>query len=439
VDAVLVFRKRAIESQLEEVEYTKEWAQDDPDAAVYVSGERASWVEAQVEEKVREMAAADGVEDEDDLEEWLWDEQTRNEAKAEIIFPYFHAQRGEREWLFKYDVEEGSVLGLKFKPKDLDRVLVANPKRVPEARRILKDIVAPENVMALSQRRLREMIEEGKAIGSAMLKAGVGDRDAPLRFRSPTEVRQAIRQAGSNAPRALQAVYQEASRILPTIVTDLSQGRSTLPEAQAASAIAMRRLYERMREIGRRASGLRELGADEALFREEERWFRSAVREELRYWNTFLQEVVAGTARNLPDRVGAYIDALRFMYEAARIAAMPDNTLLHWVGPRDEKLCAGCAYLMEMSPFVKDNIPAVPRDGQTSCLTHCRHRIVVRVANNLNEVVRRRQQLPRRDEMTRELKRRQGRRGRALVSPAPAARNPFQGDPMTGRVSRPIL
>lgn len=284
-----------------------------------------------------------------------------------------------------------------------------------------------------------ELLDEGKAIGTAQLKAGVGDRDLPLRFVNAATVRQAIRRASSNAPRALQRVYMEARLALPPIVMRLADGRLSLGDAQLRSAVAIRRLYERMRLIGRRASGLRELGADEAVFREEEKWFRSAVREELRYWNTFLQEVAAGRARRIPARINAYIDALRFMYEASRIAAMPDNTLLHWVGPRDEKLCPGCAYLMEMSPFVKDNIPAVPRDGSTSCLTHCRHRIVVRVANDLSEVVRRRQQLPRRDEMVRELKRRQARGGRALARPANTqARNPFTRDPLTRRVSRPL-
>jgi len=284
-----------------------------------------------------------------------------------------------------------------------------------------------------------ELLGEGKAIGSAMLKANVGERDRPLRVMDPSTIRRSIRQAGSNAPRALQGVYQEARRALPPIVTRLADGRLSLADAQLRSAVAIRRLYERMRQIGRRASGLRELGANEAVFREEERWFRSAVREELGYWNTFLQEVSAGTARRVPERINAYIDALRFMYEASRVAAMPDNVLLHWVGPRDECLCKGCAYLMEMSPFVKDNIPAVPRDGSTSCLTHCRHRIVVRVANNLNEVVRRRQQLPRRDEMVRELKRRQARGGRSLASPGnPRASNPFHKVPLTRRVSRPI-
>jgi len=323
--------------------------------------------------------------------------------------------------------------------------LVVNKARVPQVRKDLAGIIAPENVMALSKRHhlrgesINAGVSEGKAIGSALMKANVGERDLAFRFVDPDTIRQSIRRAGSNAPRALQSVYQEARAALPPIVSRLSAGTVTLADAQLRSAVAMRRLYERMRKIGRRASGLRELKANEAVYREEEQWFRSAVREELGYWNTFLQEVANGRARNISKRVDAYIDAMRFMYEAARVQAMPDNTLLHWVGPRDERLCKGCAYLMEMSPFTKDNIPSVPRDGSTSCLTHCRHRIVVRVANDINEVVRRRQQLPRRDEMVRELKRRQGRGGRTQASPTDTkARNPFKGAPLTRRVSRPV-
>jgi hypothetical protein len=276
-------------------------------------------------------------------------------------------------------------------------------------------------------------LEEGKAIGSLLMKGNVEERDRPLRFVPPDQIRDAIRRAGTNSPRSLQRVYVEARRDLGPILQDAQRG-GDLEALQVQSAVVFRRLYEKLREIGRRASGLQELRADTTLYREEERWFRSAVREEIRYWNTFLAEVQSGTAKNIPKRFDAYIDALRFMYEAARIATMPDNVLLHWMGPRDERLCAGCSYMLEMSPFTKDNIPAVPRDGMTNCLTHCRHHIVVRVASDLNEVVRRRQQLPRRDKMVRALKERLRRKGRSLAAP----QNPFRREKNMAPVSRPI-
>jgi len=265
------------------------------------------------------------------------------------------------------------------------------------------------------------------------MKGNVEERDRPLRYVPPDRIKDAIRAAGTNSPRQIQRVYQEARRTLRPILNSVIEGED-LRSAQVKSAVALRRVYSQMRDVGRRASGLQELRADDTLYHEEERWFRSAVREETRYWNTFLSEVEAGATVNIDARFDAYIDALRFMYEASRIAAMPDNVLLHWMGPRDERLCKGCAYMLEMSPFTKDNIPAVPRDGMTQCLTHCRHRIVVRVASDLNEVVRRRQQLPRRDKMIRALKERLRRGGRALARPV----NAFRGDKITAPVSKPI-
>ena len=438
-DVVLVFRRnRNMEIQLEEVEYTRAWVEDNLERGAYIIG--LSGLEAvrdmyKYQEAIERQAEKEGIErDSEDWYVFVGDIDVDEAALADVITDSITMHKAEREWIS----DDETVV---FDPEDLDRVLVVDKQQVPKVRETLKGIVKPGNVMAMSRRQVRrqESLDEGKAIGTLLMKGNVEERDRPLRFTPPETIKAAIRRAGSNSGRAIQRVYQEARTALRPVIDRLAAGDLALEDAQLRSAVAFRRVYERMRQIGRRASGLQELAADSTLYREEEKWFRSAVREEIRYWNTFLEEVDNGTARNIGQRFNAYIDALRFMYEATRIATMPDNVLLHWMGPRDERLCEGCAYMLEMSPFTKDNIPAVPRDGMTNCLTHCRHHIVVRVANDLNEVVRRRQQLPRRDRMVRALKERLRRSGRALARPnATRARNPFKGSRITAPVSKPI-
>jgi len=288
------------------------------------------------------------------------------------------------------------------------------------------------------------LISEAKAIGTALLKANVGHRDRSLRGIAPERVQDSITNAANNATRALQPIYDDARIKLMGVVRSMIDGDTTRAEARRRSAKVLRESYERVREVARRSSGLEGLGASTDIYREEEKWFRGAVREEVGYFHHFLEDIRNNRVHStITSRVESYVKALRFMYESARIQAMPDRVLLYWRGPRksdDPKVCEGCEYMMERSPFPKDVIPCVPRDGTTPCLTNCRHRIFVRVARDINDVVRRRQALGKRESLLRELNERKREAGLGRTPPrVPAsARNPFLGEPLTKHVSSPI-
>jgi hypothetical protein len=283
---------------------------------------------------------------------------------------------------------------------------------------------------------LSQSLIEGKAIGTALMKANVGDRDLRLRGLAATEVQAAIRSASRNSPRSLNRAYAEHREGIRSIVDEFVRGDITKTDARKQSSLMFRKSYERVREIGRRASGLDTLHGESTLYREEEKWFRSAVREEIGYFHGLLEDIGDNRAPRLLDRLEAYTKSLRFMYEAARIQAMPDRALFYWRGPRkadDPKVCEGCEYMMERSPFPKDSIPSVPRDGSTPCLTNCRHYIFVRIAEDLNDVVRRRQALGKRESMVKRLNEMKRAAGLGRQSPhtTAAERNPFKGSPLT--------
>lgn len=283
-------------------------------------------------------------------------------------------------------------------------------------------------------------LEEGKSIGTAMLKGNVGERDLSMRYLPRQQVKDALQDASQNAPAALAQVYTTHRGSLLGLALRFSTGRLSRDEARLRSAKLIREAYERVREIARRASAIESLAHESHIYTEEEKWFRTAVREEVGYFHHFLEDIRRRRVSNIAERVEAYVKALRFMYEAARVQAMPDNVLLYWTGPRqaqDEHVCDGCEYLMERSPFTKDSIPAVPRDGMTQCLTNCRHRILVRVARDLNEVVRRRAILGKRETMIRALREMKAAAGLGRPSPATtgAARDPFKNSPLARRVA----
>jgi hypothetical protein len=292
---------------------------------------------------------------------------------------------------------------------------------------------------------------EGKAIGTGKLGGGVAARDAALRSVPTTQVRTNVRLGGINVARDLAPVVEEARASIGLLLRMWLRGRLPEAEAQRQMAKRWREAYERVREIGRRASGIDRLSTAPAILREEEEWFRSAVREELRLWAVFLEEIredrVGGVAEflarqaegRLHQRFEAYLSALRFMYEASRVYALPRDVLVYWMGPKkdDPEICEGCVYMMERSPFPKDRLPAVPRDGSTECLTNCRHRIVLRVAKTLTEVNKRRAALPLREAMVKDLERirvehhghARQRRAKEIAREVPDQRavNPFAG------------
>lgn len=300
-------------------------------------------------------------------------------------------------------------------------------------------------------------IMEAKEIGAASLAGNVLQRDIPLRSVPRSQRRRALSAGGNNAGRSLDRIRARARRDLGAVLEGLAAGSVTLRQAQEQTAPLWRSFYEDVRDVGRRASGLDRIGGDPTVYREEEVWFRRAVREEVGYWNTFLAQVAAGnvTEERREQRFDAYLDAMRFMYESTRVASLPDDVLLYWAGPEDDHRCPGCVYMQARSPLTKDTIPAVPRDGMTNCLTNCRHRIVVRIPESQGSVFRRRMELPRRAQMVRELKeiRRERSRKRAMqialgvpprgreprnlrpphqtVRASERARNPFRGTPIT--------
>lgn len=264
-----------------------------------------------------------------------------------------------------------------------------------------------------------ELLAEAKAIGTANLGGDLAVRDAALRAHWPGNVRYHVRQAATNAPREVKAVEASARDVIGKVINGWLAGNVKYNELQDHTAQLWRAAYEDVHEIGRNASGLDRLHPDPSIIEAEEMWFRSAVREELRYWHLALEEWKQrrGAAENPValeqvdargwERFEDYVAAIRFMFEGSRILALPPNVLLYWMGPKpetDKAVCAGCAYMMERSPFVKANVPAVPRDGQTPCLTNCRHKIVVRFGK-LNEAEARLRELPTRESMVRHLAR----------------------------------
>lgn len=116
---------------------------------------------------------------------------------------------------------------------------------------------------------------------------------------------------------------------------------------------------------------VKEFGTD------DKRHIRTMVSEELKYVGRFLSDM---DNQNLKvpyeQRFLLYVQGLDGVYTGGRIAAIPEDVLLYWVGPKDKRKCLSCTYLTGASPFLPDTLPTTPRAGDTLCLGNCRDRIV---------------------------------------------------------------
>lgn len=139
-----------------------------------------------------------------------------------------------------------------------------------------------------------------------------------------------------------------------------------------------------------------------ALKTEDKRWLETFLRKEFDLWKKFMGEVRAASTTKtvqpprerdnrgrwvLPpaivtkvpadpkkmdydQRKEMYIQALRSMYHSSRVIATPPMTLFYWMTNPAEH-CVHCLYLQAKSPYIKENLPAVPAGGDTQCRSNC--------------------------------------------------------------------
>jgi len=126
---------------------------------------------------------------------------------------------------------------------------------------------------------------------------------------------------------------------------------------------------------------------------EERRWLKSAIRDEMKYVNKFIKDVVAGKLKMpVEKRVDMYIDTLYGLMTSARVIGAPPTVVINWVAEHDGRVCASCQYLRRNSPYSKASLPTSPRSGDTLCLTRCRCQLDIREVGEAEfERVQRRQ------------------------------------------------
>ncbi len=280
------------------------------------------------------------------------------------------------------------------------------------------------------------VLDEGKSLSA--WSGGARRRRLGAQIRANTGYKRLISQEKSYATRGFTQVLQNFRGVVQGLVQRYRQGRITLPVLQRQTADKFRAVYMEAWAAGRRSSGVFKLQKRVARpTRDEEKWFRSAVREELSYWQNFLTELKGlekqkGRVHSVESRLDMYVDSVWYMFQSGRVSGLPDTVLLHWVPKRKKGvMCPGCAYMVDHSPFPRDLMPTVPRAGDTPCLSRCVHKVVARFVAP-GEVKKRVAELPSKLEMKRAL---QGfMRGQKYKRKKSKAYNPWLGQRAWGEL-----
>jgi hypothetical protein len=118
------------------------------------------------------------------------------------------------------------------------------------------------------------------------------------------------------------------------------------------------------------------------LTTEDRNWIASALREEFRFLDKFVDDIVAkaGTMP-YPRRAAMYADSLDNMFHSGRMHGLPESsTLFYWITSKRDTVCLSCKFLEGASPFTKDKLPTMPRSGITRCLSNCHCRVITKHA-----------------------------------------------------------
>lgn len=174
----------------------------------------------------------------------------------------------------------------------------------------------------------------------------------------------------------LASIVSDTKADLASYLSGYQSGVVPLGSFENKVKKALKQAHEDAYLLGMKSTGFE----GDVLPQVDKKWVDSNRYDEHGYLSQFLKDVEEGTGKlDYFKRLNLYADAIKGTYNAARNSYMPTNMLVYWrleagKSPRTGKKvqhCATCVALNEMSPFIPENLPIVPRSNHTLCLNGC--------------------------------------------------------------------
>ncbi len=168
----------------------------------------------------------------------------------------------------------------------------------------------------------------------------------------------AMKRLSSNLEKKMLGLYRKFNR------DDISKTRFT-NDTKNSLFLAYREAYE----LGTKAAGFDKLKS--YLGSDEERWLASASKEEQKYLNSFIKDIIKGqSVSKVKQRIHNYAESLWTIFNSAKVIHLPPGVVIYWVLESDNP-CKSCRQLNKWSPFTRNTLPTTPRAGDTICRSNC--------------------------------------------------------------------
>lgn len=177
-----------------------------------------------------------------------------------------------------------------------------------------------------------------------------------------------VRQSVDHGFRTLQGHYRSKVRSF------LNRMGNNRQKERAAIVLTVDYFTKAFRYGALSRGGLKRTPRDLELSPENLRWINKAANEEATYLVRFYRDYSKVSQGRANARIEMYVKTLEGVYTAGKVSATPVGrfVIIHWrINPRAES-CVGCIYLSKVSPFTKESLPCVPKDGTTPCLSRCK-------------------------------------------------------------------
>jgi len=106
---------------------------------------------------------------------------------------------------------------------------------------------------------------------------------------------------------------------------------------------------------------------------DERRFIAYQTGQEMKFMTKFADDMVSKSGRmNYQKRMNMYAGGVDPMFEFGNLAYLPEDIVIEWQLGRTDKHCIDCLSFASGSPYKKKDLPALPRSGNSSCLSNCR-------------------------------------------------------------------
>jgi len=118
--------------------------------------------------------------------------------------------------------------------------------------------------------------------------------------------------------------------------------------------------------------GVRSVGNPFGVWEQDKTWLKGAETEEFGYLGKFVEDIKKNElTMGLEDRLAMYSETLDGVFNHGKVDGSPEFVQIIW-HLKDAKHCNSCIKFAAGSPYTKRNLPCVPKDGTSECLSHCK-------------------------------------------------------------------